>query len=247
MRCGAWALVGVVAVGGCGGSEACIDFADEVLLTAQVTDNGERARIEVELRRADLGDESIPVKLCADNSVRVDDVEMTQVKRPNGAVVYEADLAQVSEQAVVARRFVLASGDEVSEFTATIDAPGFAITGPTIGAEVSRAEMLAITWAPPRGGDATIAVKLADQIDGDVCLGEPLELDELDDGEVLVGMAELKLAKETAAANGACEAYVTLSRVFRAPLARSTGAASLHPDSVIQATTSRTVEFVSVP
>ncbi len=247
MRGEAWALVGALVCGGCGGSEACIDFADEVLLTAQVTDNGERARVEVEMRRADLGEGSISVKLCEDNGLRVDGVEMTQVKRPNGAVVYEAELPEVAAKGAVSRRFELAGDDGVSEFTAEIDAPGFAITGPAVGAEVSRAAMLAITWTPAREGDAKIAVKLADKIDGDVCLGEPLELEELDDGEVVVAKAKVELAKETAAANGACEAFVTLSRVSDAPLERATGAALLHPDSVIRATTSRTVEFTSVP
>lgn len=244
MRGAVWVLGGMLAAGGCRGSEACADLGDAVLMTAQVTDNGEQTRVEVELRRSELGGDSIPVKLCEDDALWVDAVEMTLVKRPTGAVVYEATLAADGE---ATRRFALHSDDEVSEFTAEIDAPGFAITGPAVGAEVSRAAMLAITWTPAREGDAKMAVKLADKIDGDVCLGEPLELEELDDGEVVVAKAKVELAKETAAANGACEAFVTLSRVSDAPLERATGAALLHPDSVIRATTSRTVEFTSVP
>jgi hypothetical protein len=234
-------------VGGCEGSAACVDFSDEVLLTAQVTDNGSRARVEVELRRAELGADSIPVKLCEDNRLQVDDLEMTQIKRPSGAVVHEAMLSAVSEQAVVVRRFTLRSDGDVSEFTAAIDAPGFAIVAPTAGAEVSRAGMLAITWTPARAGDAKIVVKLADEIDGDACLGEAIELEEADDGEVLVGASQVGLAKEGVADDGACAAFVSLARVYSGPLERSRGDASLHPDSLVRATTSRTIDFISVP
>lgn len=243
---GSMGLMGLL-VGGCEGSAACVDLSDEVLLTAQVTDNGDQARVEVELRRAELGASSIPVKLCEDNRVEVDDLEMTQIKRPSGAVVHEAMLSAVSEQAVVMRRFTLHSGDDVSEFTAAIDAPGFTIMAPTSGAEVSRAGMLVITWAPARAGDAKIVVKLADEIDGDDCLREAIELEEVDDGEVLVGAAQVGLAKEGVADNGACAVYLSLARVFSGPLVHSSGAASLHPDSLVRATTSRTIDFTSVP
>jgi hypothetical protein len=234
-------------LGGCEGSAACVDFADEVLLTAQVTDNGDRARVEVELRRAELGADSIPVKLCEDNGLRIDDLELTQVKRPSGAVVHEVVLPTVSEQDVVMRRFTLRSGDDVSEYTIAIDAPGFAIMAPAIGDEISRSGMLAINWSPARSGDAKIVVKLADQIDGDACLGETLEVEELDDGEVVVAAAQVGLAKEGVADHGACAAFVSLARMYSGPLKPGSGAASLHPDSLVRATTSRTIDFTSVP
>jgi len=234
-------------LGGCEGSAACVDFADEVLLTAQVTDNGSRVRVEVELRRAELGAGSIPVKLCEDSQLQVDDVEMSQVKRPSGAVIHEAVLPTVDHQEVVTRRFTLRSGGDVSEFTVAIDAPGFAIMAPALDDEVSRSGMLAINWSPPRAGDAKIVVKLADEIDGDACLGQPIELEELDDGEVLLAAAQVGLAKESVADDGACAAFVSLTRVYSGPLAHSSGEASLHPDSQVRATTSRTIDFTSVP
>lgn len=234
-------------LGGCEYSAACVDFTDEVLLTAQVTDNGERARVEVELRRAELGPDSIPVKLCEDNGLRVDDLEMTQIKRPSGAVVHEAELPTASEQAAVTRRFTLRSGGDVSEFTVELDAPGFAIMAPAAGDEVSRAGMLAINWSPARTGEAKIVVKLADEIDGDACLGGTIELEEVDDGEVLVAASKVGLAKETVADDGACAAYVSLSRVYSGSLVHGSGEASLHPDSQVRATTSRTIDFTSVP
>jgi len=241
-------LVGVaLGLGACEGSAACVDFADEVLLTAQVTDNGSRARVEIELRRAELGPDSIPVKLCEDNGLRVDDLEMTHTKRPSGAVIHEAVLPTASDAALVTRRFTLRSGDDVSEFTAAIDAPAFAILAPTPGTEVSRAGTLAIQWAPARAEDATIVVKLADEIDGKECLGAPLELATPDIGEVVVGASEVALAKESVHNNGACAAFVTLARVHIGPLERDRGTASLHPDSRVRATTSRTIDFTSVP
>ncbi|HEY0135149.1 MAG TPA: hypothetical protein VGB85_13770 [Nannocystis sp.] len=232
---------------GCGGSQACADLGDDVLLTAQVTDNGERARVEVELRRPDLEDGSIPVKLCEDHGLRVDDVDMTEVKRPSGAVIYEAELSAVSGQQALARRFELRTDDARTEFTARIDAPGFAITSPMADSELSRAAPLTITWDPPRGGEAKIAVKVADEIDGDACLGEPIELEEPDDGEVVVGASQVELTPKMPPSDGVCEAFVTLSRTHSAPLELVDGSGGLHPDSRVEATTSRTVAFVSVP
>ncbi len=234
-------------LGGCEGSAACVDFTDEVLLTAQVTDNGSHTRVEVELRRAELGAGSIPVKLCEDNRLRIDDVEAMEIKRPSGAVIHEAMLATVNEQEVVTRRFTMSSGDDVSEFTAAIDAPAFAIMAPAAGDEVSRSGMLTINWSPARAVDAKIVVKLADEIDGDACLGQPIELEEADDGEVLVGAAQVGLAKESVAENGSCAVYVSLARVYSGPLVHGSGAANLHPESQVRATTSRTIDFTSVP
>jgi hypothetical protein len=241
-------MLGVVVwLGGCEGSAACVDFSDEVLLTAQVTDNGSHTRVEVELRRAELGEGSIPVKLCEDNGLRVDDVETTEIKRPNGAVIHEAMLPTVAGPELVTRRLTMRSGDDVSEFTAEVDAPGFAIMAPATGAEVSRSGMLAINWSPARSGDAKIVVKLADEIDGDACLGQPIEIEEVDDGEVLVAAAQVGLAKETVADDGMCAAYVSLARLYSGPLTHSSGSASLHPGSQLRATTSRTIDFTSVP
>src|SRR5690242_12939328 len=110
MRGAVWVLGGVLAAGGCHGSEACADLGDEVLLTAQVTDNGEQTRVEVELRRPELGGDSIPVKLCEHDALWVDASEMTPIKRPNGAVVYEATFKPDGD---ATRRFALHSGDEV--------------------------------------------------------------------------------------------------------------------------------------
>ena len=236
-----------IVASGCGDSGACADLDGEVLLTAHVTDNGERARVEVELRRPDLAAGSIPVKLCEDHGVRVDDVVMTEVKRPSGAVIYEAELSAVSQQEAVTLRFQLRTGDATSEYTAVIDAPGFTITSPMADAEVSRAASLPITWDPPRGGDAKINVKVADEIDGDACLGEPLELEEPDNGAVEVAKAKVELSPDMPPSDGVCAAFVTLSRTHEAPLVSTSGAGSVHPDSRVEATTSRTITFTSVP
>ena len=244
MRGAAWVLGGMLAASGCRGSAACADLDDEVLLTAQVTDNGEQTRVEVELRRAALGSKSISVKLCDDDALWVDAVEMLMVKRPSGGGVYEATLAPDGE---TTRHFTLHSDDEVSEYTAVLDAPDFSITAPTMGIEVPRATPLEVTWDPPRGGDTTITVKVADEIDGQTCLGPPLELEEPDDGEVVIAGAMVKLDNTMAPVDGACEAFVTLSRGHSAVLKATSGSVALHPKSSVQATTSRTVAFISVP
>lgn len=245
MRGAAWVLGGMLAVGGgCRGSRACADLSDEVLFSAQVTDNGMQTRVEVELRRVEHGGKSIPVKLCEGDALFVDDSEMLMVKRPSGAVVYEATLAVDGEKT---RRFALHSDDDISEFTAAIDAPDFEITAPKLGSEVPREEPLEIRWEPARGGDAKITVKVADEIDGRACLGPPLELEEPDDGEVVIAKAMVKVDMTTPPPSGACEAFVTLSRTHEAALEAMQGDAALHPKSSVRATTSRTLAFTSVP
>jgi hypothetical protein len=239
-------LAGAVALGGCDGSEACADFSDGVLMTALLTDNGETARVEVELRRSALGEASIPVKMCRDASLRVDDVELVGVKRPNGAVVYEGELPEVAAEAPHTRRFALTSDGATVERTARIAATGFEISSPAADAEVSRASALAIGWTPARGGEDTMIVQVADAIDGDACLGAPVELEEPDDGEATLAAAEVEAAEAHKQASAVCEAVVTLSRRQSVPLAGE-GEAVFDPDSRVLATTSRTRSFVSVP
>ena len=239
--------VTISVVGGCGGTRACADLDEEVLLTAQLTDNGTRTRVEVELRRPDLAAGSIPVKLCEDHALRVDEVRMTEVKRPSGAVIYEVELASDTTKGPVTRRLELRSPDDTSEYTATLDAPGFRVTAPAAGSELSRAAELTVTWDPPRAGDAKISIKVTDEIDGDACLAAPLELEEPDDGEAVVAAAAVELTATTPPANGKCEAFLTLSRSSSATLERVSGPGGLHPDSRVKATTSRAVTFLSGP
>lgn len=243
-------LVSVISLLGlthCGGTRACADLGDEVMLTAQLTDNGKRARVEVELRRPDLAAGSIPVKLCEGHALRVDDVRMTEVKRPSGAVIYEVELASDTAKGPVTRRFELRTEDDTSEFTAVIDAPGFRITAPVADSEISRAAELPVTWDPPRTGDAKISIKVTDEIDGVACLGEPLELEEPDDGEAVVAAAAVELTSTMPPANGKCQAFLTLSRYHSVPLELVSGPAGLHPDSRVKATTSRAITFLSAP
>jgi hypothetical protein len=57
----------------------------------------------------------------------------------------------------------------------------------------------------------------------------------------------VELTTKMAPADGVCEAFVTLSRTHESALKPAGGGAALHPDSRVQATTSRTVAFASVP
>lgn len=244
----AWfAAVGVVLAGGCGGSEACADFAEGVLMTALMTDNGETARVEVELRRAELGEESIPVKLCQGNSLRVDDLDLTWSQRPSGATVYDAVLPELQGAQASEHVFELGGDDGVGVFTAANPATAFTVTAPEDGAEVPRGAALEIHWDPPRGADEQITVKVADAIDGDACLGAPIELAEPDDGEVVLAAAKVEAAELKSEPSAVCEALVTLSRQASTTLERQSGEVVLDPGSRAVATTSRTRSFVSVP
>lgn len=237
-------VVGLLA-GGCAGSEACVDFSEEVLVVVSRTDDGTDTRIEVELRRADAGEDSIPVKLCADSSLAFDKEALTGVKRPNGAVVYEVTVDSGTETKPVVHTLRLENDDGVSEFAGEIDAPGFAISAPTANLKVPRTEGLAIAWAPAQA-DGTITLRVSDEIDGETCLAGPLELDAEDNGELMIAAGEIALSPETSLM-ATCVAYVTLSRRAEAALATTRGGVTLHPDSRIEATNSRVRAFRSVP
>jgi hypothetical protein len=237
-------LVGLLA-GGCAGSEACVDFADEVLVVVSRTDDGEDTRIEVELRRALAGEDSIPVKLCVDNALAFDGVDLVGVKRPNGAVVYEATAASGADAKPVVHELRLENDDGVSEFAAEVDAPGFTISAPEADAKASRAADLAIAWAPAHA-TATITLRVADEIDGETCLAAPFEREMTDIGEATVEAGAFVLAADKSA-TAACEAFVTLSRRATVALETTRGGVTLHPDSRVEATNSRVQPFRSVP
>jgi len=240
----AWiGVVGLLA-GGCSGSEACVDFADEVILVAAYTDDGSDTRVEVELRRAAAGEDSIPVKLCADNSLAYDRVGLAGVKRPNGAVVYEATMDSGTDTKPVVHTLRLENDDGVSEFAGEIDAPGFAVSLPETNAKVSRATDLAVAWEPAREG--TITLRVSDEIDGETCLAGSLELDAPDSGELMITAGEITLSPDTSL-KATCAAFVTLSRRDEAALTTTRGGVTLHPDSRIEATNSRVRAFRSVP
>ncbi len=238
---GVW-LVGLL--GGCSGSEACVDFADEVLVVAAYTDGGKDTRVEVELRRAAAGEDSIPVKLCADSSLAFDDVELAGLKRPNGAVVYEATMDSGTDTKPVVHTLRLENDDGVSEFAGELDAPGFVVSLPEANAKVSRAAELAIAWEPAREG--TITLRVSDEIDGETCLAGPLELDAPDSGELKIAVGEIALSPDTSL-KATCASFVTLSRRAEAVLSTTRGGVTLHPDSRIEATNSRVRAFRSVP
>lgn len=245
MRAGWIGLTGLLACG-CAGSEACVDFTEEVLVVVSLTDDGDGARVEVELQRGVAGEDSIPVKLCADNSLAFDGDALVGVKRPSGAVVYETEVASETATEPVVHTLRLENDDGISEFAAEIDAPGFAISAPEADARVSRGEALMVAWAPPAAAAATITLRVADEIDGETCLAAPVELEEVDDGEVTVAAGALALA-EGKSPTARCEAFVTLSRRASVTLEKTRGGATLHPDSRMEATNSRVQPFRSEP
>jgi hypothetical protein len=242
MRAG-W--IGLCLLAGCSGSEACVDFADEVLVVVSLTDDGDGARVEVALRRASEGDDSIPVRLCAGDSLTFDGAALAGVKRPSGAVVYEAEVASETRTEPVVHT-LRHEGDGASEFTAEIHAPGFAISAPEADAKLKRAEALAVAWAPPGPAGATLTLRVADEIDGEQCLEAPVELEEADDGEATVAAGTIVLSPDKSP-TATCEGFVTLSRRASVALEVTRGGATLHPDSRMEATNSRAQPFRSVP
>lgn len=228
-------------------SDACIELSEqELVLTAYITDNGAKARAEVELRRVD-DDSGVPLRLCDKSVLYVDGEPATRVRRPSGASVYRADIAVLAADVATTHTFRLVDGDDSHEYTATIDAPAFAITAPTPGVELSRSAMWDLAWSPARP-DATIRARVDDAIDGETCLGAPIELELPDAGAAKIGSGQVEVAQTGLAAVDKCDAYIQLARVAAAPLVPTGGAASrLHPDSFVEAATSRELPFLSVP
>lgn len=230
---------------GCTGSEACVDFTQEVLVVASRTDDGRGTRIEVELRRAEEGENSIPVKLCDDSTLEFDGEGLVGVKRPSGAVIYEAKVASGTGTEPVVHRLRLENSDGVSEFSGEVDAPGFEISAPVDNTKVSREVDLPVVWEPVHEA-GMMTMRLSDAIDGETCLAGAFERDVGDGGMTTIVAGEIALSPDTSR-NATCEAYVTLSRRAEVTLTTTRGDVSLHPDSRIEATNSRARRFRSVP
>lgn len=240
------ALAVALAAGCSEPSDACIALSEEdIVLSAYITDNGERARAEVELVRVEGEERSIPLRLCEKNALFIDGARTTRVRRPSGASVYRADVAPIADKAAT-HTFLLRDDRDEVEYTASIDAPAFAITAPTSGVELSRTATWDLAWTPSRPGQ-TIVVRLDDVIDGLTCLGTPLELELPDEGAAQIVSGELKVSEEGLAAIEKCAATIRLARTTRTALAVKRGAARLHPDSHVEAATSRELPFTSVP
>jgi hypothetical protein len=239
-------IVGLLAAGGCAGSEACVDFTEEVIVVAALSDEGDGMRVEVALQRAEAGADSIPVKLCQGNRLAFDGLDLEGVKRPSGAVVYEAELGSKKATEAVVHRLTLDNDDGVSEFAAEIDAPRFEISAPVADAEVPRTAPLEVMWSPAAGAEATITLRVADEIDGESCLAAPYAADVPDDGEATVEAGTIALAAGKSP-KATCEAFVTLSRRASVALEKTQGGATLHPDSRMEATNSRVQPFRSTP
>lgn len=227
-------------------SDACIALSeDDVVMTAYILDNGARARAEVEFRRAGEED-GVPLRLCDKSSLHVDGASTTRVRRPSGASVYRAEVPRIAAEATT-HSFSLRDGEDAYEYTATIDAPAFLIVAPKPGARLSRVAMWDLAWSPPRPG-ATIVARVDDTIDGETCLGAPVVLELPDAGSAKIGSGQLEVAEQGIAAVDQCDAYIQLSRTAVAALEPTGGATSrLHPDSRVEAATSRELAFVSVP
>lgn len=228
-------------------SDACIDLSEEdLLVTAYITDNGVKARAEVELRRAS-DDSGVPLRLCDRNELYVDGTRATRVRRPSGASVYRAEVAVLAVDEPTTHTLRLVDDGDAREYAATVDAPPFTITAPSPGVELSRGAMLDLAWEPARPA-ATIMARVDDAIDGETCLGAAIELELADAGSAKIGSGAVEVAEKGFAALDKCDAYIQLARVAIAPLAPLGGAASrLHPDSFVEAATSRELPFISVP
>ncbi len=239
--------IALIAAGCSEPSDACIGLSEEdLIVSAYITDNGVKARAEVELRRAS-DDSGVPLRLCDKSELYVDGKRATRVRRPSGASVYRVEVAVLTEEAEATHRLRLVEDRDAHEYTATVDAPPFSITTPKAGVELSRGAMLDLAWEPARP-DATIMARVDDAIDGQTCLGVPIELELPDSGAAKIGSDQVEVAKEGAAAVDKCDAYIQLARVAVAPLAPVGGAASrLHPDSFVEVATSRELPFLSVP
>lgn len=239
-----WTSLLLVAAAACSeSSDACISLSEEdILLTAYITDTGTRARAEVELRRAP---DDVALSLCGDDALYVDDIRAARVRRPSGSSVYKADITVIGADPTT-RTFKLKHDDGTDEYRAEVEAPAFEISKPVPGATLSRKATWELEWAPGRP-DATISARVDDVIDGETCLGAPILLDLPDAGAAVIGSGEVTVAKEGLPAVDQCDAYVRLARAVSAPLAPTAGTSRLHPDSRVEASTSREILFTSVP
>lgn len=225
-------------------SDACVALSEgDLRLTAYLTDDGTRARTEIEVRR---DDDDLAHGLCDGSALYVDGARATRVRRPSGASVYKVDVA-VLEGDEVTRTLTLRDDDFRADYTATIDAPAFEFTAPEPGVELSRAATWDLAWTPTRPG-AVIHARVSDVVDGEACLGVPIELELPDAGAAQISPGQLEVDAAGLPTVDRCEATIRLERVASTPLERSDGGGSrLHQDSRLVASTMRELAFTSVP
>ncbi|HEY8376575.1 MAG TPA: hypothetical protein VIK91_08805, partial [Nannocystis sp.] len=159
--------------------------------------------------------------------------------------VYRVDVARIAGDA---RKytFTLRDDDFRADYTATVEAPDFTITAPEPGVALSRTATWDIAWEPPRP-DAVIRVRVDDVVDGETCLGAPVDIEVGDVGAAQVAPGQVEVSAAGLPAVDKCSATLRLSRHAVAPLERVGGASHLHPDSSVFAATSREIPFLSVP
>ena len=227
-------------------SDACVALSEDALhLTTYVTDDGTRARAEIEVRRGeDAAD--LALGLCDDSALYVDGKQATRVRRPSGASVYKVDVAVLAGD-VVTRTLSLRDDDFRGDYTLTIEAPAFEFTAPAPGVELSRAATWDVAWTPARPG-ALIRARVSDVVDGESCLGAPIDLELPDAGAAQISPGQLKVDAAGLPTVDKCHATLRLSRLATAALEPADGDSSrLHADSLVLAATLRELEFTSVP
>jgi len=224
-------------------SDACVALSeDDLHLLAYITDDGTRARAEIEVRRDDA---DLALGLCEGSALYVDGQQATRVRRPSGASVYKVDVPEV-EGDTITRTLSLRDDDFRRDYTATLAAPAFEFTAPMPGVELSRAATWDLAWAPARP-DAEIHARVSDVVDGKSCLGAPIELDLPDAGTAQISPGQLKVDAAGLPTVDRCEATIRLERLAEAALESSSGDSRLHQDSRVLAATMRELAFTSVP
>jgi hypothetical protein len=226
-------------------SDACADLAEsDLIVVVYINDDGKRARTEIEVRRGDP--DSLALALCKDSALYVDGQQAKRIRRPSGAHVYRVDAAPITGESA---KYTLQLRDDGyrAEYLVNVTAPSFEITSPAKGVQLSRAATWDIAWTPARPGE-TIRVRVDDVVDGESCLGAPIELELPDEGAARINPGQLKVDAAGLPSVDVCDATLRLSRTAATALMPVGGGASgLHPDSRVLAATSRELEFSSVP
>jgi hypothetical protein len=227
---------------GCEDSGSCAALSEpDLLVTAYIDHNGERARTEIEVMR--VGDDAgLSLALCKGASIAVDGAAATRVRKPSGSYVYKVDAADdATDAADVEHELRLRDDDVDVTYLVKAEAPAFAITAPKAGEKLARGVAWDVAWEPARPG-STIIARIDDAIDGKACLAEPIVLELPDEGTAQVAPDQLK-AGLSRPEN--CDATLRLSRVAITPLEAKSGASRIHADSRARIATWRELEFIS--
>lgn len=251
----AWSLaplVGLALAGSCGetAGSLCGVPIEDVVVAALIVETDTITLVEMslgtpdDLMTSEQGTSASGTRfLCDGDKITVNGTTARLIDRTAGGPVYSVSLGSATPQYTM--RFDI-DGESVS-YTATVDV-ALDVIAPAPGVTLSRAEPVALQWAPPAQSEGDfVIVDVRDEIDGFVCLA-PFEALVVGEGEGVTLEAGRIAAAEEVDPAITCDANLQLTRTADLSFAPDSGnKANLNAASAAVALVLQVIPFRSVP